>query len=108
MKQVTDSVFYVGVNDHTIDLFEGMYEVPNGVAYNSYVVMDRELSVFDTVDAAYTEEWLANVAAVLGERRPDYLIVQHMEPDHSASIEAFIKVYPEVKVVVNAKTFAIL
>ncbi len=108
MKQVTDSVFYVGVNDHTIDLFEGMYEVPNGVAYNSYVVMDREVSVFDTVDAAYTEEWLANVAEVLGDRQPDYLIVQHMEPDHSASIETFVKKYPKVKVVGNTKTFGMM
>ena len=108
MNKVTDSVYYVGVNDHTIDLFEGMYEVPNGVAYNSYVVMDKEISVFDTVDRAYTKEWLANVAEVLGDRHPDYLIVQHMEPDHSASIEAFVKQYPDVKVVGNAKTFGML
>ena len=108
MKKITDSVYYVGVNDRTIDLFEGMYEVPNGVAYNSYVVMDKEISVFDTVDAAYTEEWLANVAEVLGDRTPDYLIVQHMEPDHSASIEKFVQKYPEAKVVGNAKTFVML
>ncbi|MBR6537341.1 MAG: FprA family A-type flavoprotein [Lachnospiraceae bacterium] len=108
MKKITDSVYYVGVNDHTIDLFEGMYEVPNGVAYNSYVVTDKEISVFDTVDAAYTEEWLANVAEVLGDRQPDYLIVQHMEPDHSASIEKFVQKYPEAKVVGNAKTFVML
>ena len=108
MKQITDSVLYVGVNDRTIDLFEGMYEVPNGVAYNSYVVLDKEISVFDTVDAAYTEEWLSNVAEVLGEKTPDYLIVQHMEPDHSASIEKFVQKYPEAKVVGNAKTFVML
>ena len=108
MKQITDSVFYVGVNDHTIDLFEGMYEVPNGVAYNSYVVLDEKISVFDTVDAAYTEEWMANVATVLGDKCPDYLIVQHMEPDHSASIETFVQKYPEAKVVGNAKTFVML
>lgn len=108
MKQVTDSVFYVGVNDHSIDLFEGMYEVPNGVAYNSYVVMDKEISVFDSVDIAYSEEWLAHVAEVLGDRQPDYLIVQHMEPDHSASIEKFIKAYPDAKVVGNTKTFVML
>lgn len=108
MKKVTDSVFYVGVNDHTIDLFEGMYVVPNGVAYNSYVVLDKEISVFDTVDAAYSEEWLANVAEVLGEKSPTYLIVQHMEPDHSATIEKFVQKYPEVKVVGNAKTFVML
>ena len=97
MNKITDSVYYVGVNDHTIDLFEGMYVVPNGVAYNSYVVFDREISVFDTVDAAYTEEWLTNVAEVLEGRQPDYLIVQHMEPDHSASIEKFVQKYPEEK-----------
>jgi len=108
MNKVTDSVYYVGVNDHTIDLFEGMYDVPNGVAYNSYVVTDKEISVFDTVDAAYTEEWLGNVAEVLGDRQPAYLIVQHMEPDHSASIEKFVEKYPEVKVVGNAKTFVML
>ena len=108
MNKITDSVFYVGVNDRTIDLFEGMYEVPNGVAYNSYVVLDKEISVFDTVDAAYTEEWLANVAEVLGDKSPAYLIVQHMEPDHSASIEKFVQRYPEVKVVGNAKTFVML
>ena len=108
MKNVTDTVFYVGVNDHTIDLFEGMYEVPNGVAYNSYVVIDREISVFDTVDAAYTEAWLSNVAEVLGDKTPAYLIVQHMEPDHSASIEKFVQKYPETKVVGNAKTFVML
>lgn len=108
MNMITDSVFYVGVNDHTIDLFEGMYDVPGGVAYNSYVVIDKEISVFDTVDAAYTEEWLANVAGVLGDRQPDYLIVQHMEPDHSASIEKFVQKYPDVKVVGNAKTFVMM
>ena len=108
MNKITDSVFYVGVNDHTIDLFEGMYDVPGGVAYNSYVVIDKEISVFDTVDAAYTEEWLANVAGVLGDRQPDYLIVQHMEPDHSASIEKFVQKYPDVKVVGNAKTFVMM
>ena len=108
MNKITDSVFYVGVNDHTIDLFEGMYDVPNGVAYNSYVVMDEKISVFDTVDKAYTEEWLANVENVLGEKEPDYLIVQHMEPDHSASIEKFVQKYPGVCVVGNAKTFGML
>lgn len=108
MKQVTESVFYVGVNDHSIDLFEGMYAVPNGMAYNSYIVTDREISVFDTVDGAYTKEWLSNVAEVLGDRLPDYLIVQHMEPDHSASIAAFLRKYPNVTVVGNAKTFVML
>ena len=108
MKNVTDSVYYVGVNDRSIDLFEGMYVVPNGIAYNSYIVMDREISIFDTVDAAYTEEWLANVAEVLGDRQPDYLIVQHMEPDHSASIAKFVQKYPNVMVVGNTKTFVMM
>ena len=108
MKNITDSVYYVGVNDHVIDLFEGMYIVPNGMAYNSYVVMDKEVSVFDSVDAAFSEEWLANIEQVLGDRQPDYLVVQHMEPDHSACIEKFVKKYGNVKIVANAKTFAML
>lgn len=108
MNQITDSVYYVGVNDHTIDLFEGLYDVPNGMAYNSYVVKDKECVVFDTVDGAYTEEWLANVAKVLDGKAPDYLIVQHMEPDHSAGIAKFAKTYPEATIVGNAKTFAMM
>lgn len=108
MKQITDSVYYVGVNDHTIDLFEGLYDVPKGMAYNSYVVMDCECTVFDTVDAAYTDEWLSNVAEVLGGKTPEYLIVQHMEPDHSASIAKFAKQYPKATIVGNAKTFGML
>ncbi|MGN1083358.1 MAG: FprA family A-type flavoprotein [Lachnospiraceae bacterium] len=108
VTRVTDSVFYVGVNDHKIDLFEGMYDVPNGMAYNSYVVMDEKISVFDSVDGAFGEEWLENIAGVLSGREPDYLIVQHMEPDHSANIERFIKTYPNARIVGNAKTFAML
>ena len=88
-SKVTEDIYYVGVNDHDIDLFEGQYDVPNGMAYNSYVVMDEKVTVFDTVDAHFKDEWLGNLAEVLGDRTPDYLIVQHMEPDHSANIAAF-------------------
>ena len=105
---ITNDIRYVGVNDHTIDLFEGQYSVPNGMAYNSYVILDEKVAVMDTVDVHFTEEWLSNIAAVLEGRRPDYLIVQHMEPDHSASIAEFLKVYPETTVVGNARTFPML
>lgn len=105
---VTKDIFYVGVNDHKIDLFEGQYDVPNGMAYNSYVVMDEKITVFDTVDAGFTHEWLDNIAEVLGGRKPDYLVVQHMEPDHSANIANFLKAYPEAKIVGNAKTFRMM
>ena len=104
-SKVTEDIYYVGVNDHQIDLFEGQYVVPNGMAYNSYVVMDEKITVFDTVDAHFTDEWLANLDEVLGERVPDYLIVQHMEPDHSANIANFAAKYPEAKIVANAMTF---
>ena len=104
-SKVTEDIYYVGVNDHQIDLFEGQYVVPNGMAYNSYVVMDEKVVVFDTVDAHFKDEWLANVAEVLDGRKPDYLIIQHMEPDHSANIAAFAEVYPEVKIVANAMAF---
>ena len=104
-SKVTEDIYYVGVNDHQIDLFEGQYVVPNGMAYNSYVVMDEKIAVFDTVDAHFTDEWLANIAEVLGDRTPDYLIVQHMEPDHSANIANFAAKYPEAKIVANAMTF---
>ncbi len=104
-SKVTEDIYYVGVNDHQIDLFEGQYVVPNGMAYNSYVVMDEKVVVFDTVDAHFKDEWLANVAEVLDGRKPDYLIIQHMEPDHSANIAAFAEAYPEVKIVANAMAF---
>lgn len=104
-SKVTEDIYYVGVNDHDIDLFEGQYDVPNGMAYNSYVVMDEKVTVFDTVDAHFKDEWLGNLAEVLGDRTPDYLIVQHMEPDHSANIAAFAEQYPETKIVANAMTF---
>ncbi len=105
MKKVTNDIFYVGVNDHQIDLFEGQYDVPNGMAYNSYVVMDDQITVFDTVDQHFGQEWLTNIKEVLGDRQPDYLIVQHMEPDHSANIDLFAETYPDAKIVGNAKTF---
>ena len=108
MNNVTNDIFYVGVNDHQIDLFEGQYDVPNGMAYNSYVIMDEKIAVFDTVDGNFTDEWLKNIAEVLGDKKPDFLIVQHMEPDHSANILNFIKAYPEAKIVGNAKTFTMM
>lgn len=105
MKNVTNDIFYVGVNDHKIDLFEGQYVVPNGMAYNSYVIMDEKIAVMDTVDAAFSNEWLSNLKEVLKDRKPDYLIVQHMEPDHSSNIVKFMFEYPNAKIVGNAKTF---
>ncbi|MBQ3708309.1 MAG: flavin reductase [Clostridia bacterium] len=108
MKKLTDTVFYAGVNDRKIDLFEGQYIVPDGMCYNSYVVMGEKIAVFDTVDARFGHEWLDNLAEILGERKPDYLIVQHMEPDHSANIANFVKTYPSAAVVGNAKTFAMM
>jgi len=108
LKKVTNTVYYVGANDHEVDLFEGQYVVPNGMAYNSYVILDEKVAVMDTIDASKTAEWLANIAEVLGSRLPDYLVVQHMEPDHAASIEAFVNTYPEVCVVGNVKTFKMI
>lgn len=108
MKKVTETIFYVGVNDHITDLFEGQYVVPNGMAYNSYVIMDEKIAVMDTVDIRFSEEWLANVRSVLQDRIPDYLIIQHMEPDHSASLLEFLKVYPHTTVVGNTKTFKMI
>ena len=106
--EITRDIKYVGVNDRKVDLFEGQYRVPNGMCYNSYVIMDEKVAVFDTVDASFTHEWLDNLASVLGSRKPDYLIVQHMEPDHSANIANFLKNYPDATVVANAKTFAMI
>ena len=108
MVKITDDILYVGVNDHEIDLFEGMYDVPNGVAYNSYVILDDKTAVMDSVDANFTHEWLDNVKKALGKRKPDYLIVQHMEPDHSANILNFMKVYEDAKIVSSAKAFAMM
>lgn len=106
--RITDDILYVGVNDHNIDLFEGHYIVPNGMAYNSYVINDEKIAVMDTVDAAFGDEWLKNIADVLNGATPDYLIVQHMEPDHSANIQKFLEVYPNTRVVGNAKTFTMI
>ena len=106
--QITNDIIYVGVNDHDVDLFEGQYIVPNGMAYNSYVIKDEKTAVVDTVDAKFTHEWLDNVGQALNGTKPDYLIVQHMEPDHSANIENFMKVYPDTKIVANVKTFTMM
>ena len=102
---ITDSIAYIGVNDHEIDLFEGQYEVPNGMAYNSYVIVDEKVAVMDSVDANFGSEWLGNLAAVLDGKAPDYLIVQHMEPDHSANITRFMDSFPDAQVVATAKAF---
>lgn len=103
--KVTDTIKYVGVNDHQVDLFEGQYKVPNGMSYNSYVILDEKIAVMDTVDANFTHQWLDNIQQVLENRKPDYLIVQHMEPDHAANIANFLKVYPDTTVVATAKAF---
>lgn len=105
---ITKDIKYVGVNDHEIDLFEGQYEVPNGMAYNSYVIMDEKIAVMDTVDVRFGAEWLQNIETALEGRTPDYLVVQHMEPDHSGSIVSFLERYPEATVIGNAKTFTML
>ena len=105
---ITNSIRYVGVNDREIDLFEGQYTVPEGMAYNSYVILDERIAVMDSVDARFGDMWLRNIQSVLGERAPDYLIVQHMEPDHSANIEAFAKKYPRALIVSSAKAFAMM
>ncbi len=106
--KITNDIIYVGVNDRKIDLFEGQYKVPNGVSYNSYVILDDMIAVVDTVDAAFTHEWLDNLQAALSGRSPDYLIVQHMEPDHSANIEKFLNLYPNTTVVANSKTISMI
>lgn len=106
--KITDTIKYVGVNDHQVDLFEGQYAVPNGMAYNSYVILDEKVAVMDTVDANFKHEWLDNLEQVLNGRKPDYLIVQHMEPDHAANVANFLEVYPGTTVVANAKTFVMI
>ena len=105
---ITDDIFYIGVNDHEIDLFEGQYIVPNGMAYNSYVIVDEKIAVMDSVEAKFGEEWLSKLADVVDDRSPDYLIVQHMEPDHSANITQFMSAYPQATVVASAKAFEML
>ena len=108
LNHVTDTVLYIGVNDHAVDLFEGQYVVPNGMAYNSYVVKDQKIAVFDTVDARFKHEWLDNLENARADRKPDYLIVQHMEPDHSANIMTFANQYPEAKIVASSKAFTMM
>nr|MBQ8245057.1 FprA family A-type flavoprotein [Oscillospiraceae bacterium] len=105
---VTNDIKYIGVNDHEVDLFEGQYVVPNGMAYNSYAILDEKIAIMDTVDKNFTEEWMGNVAAALEGRKPDFLVVQHMEPDHSANIANFLAAYPEAVVVSSAKAFAMM
>lgn len=105
---VTADIKYIGVNDHVLDLFEGMYPVPNGMAYNSYVIFDEKIAVMDTVDAGFTEQWFSNMQEVLENRNPDYLIVQHMEPDHSANILNFLQKYPEAVIVSSGKAFEMM
>ena len=105
---ITNDIKYIGVNDHQVDLFEGQYVVPNGMAYNSYAIMDEKIAIMDTVDQNFTDEWLQNIRNTLGERKPDYLVVQHMEPDHSANIANFLREYPEAVVVSSAKAFAMM
>ncbi len=105
---ITKDIKYIGVNDHAVDLFEGQYVVPNGMAYNSYAILDEKIAIMDTVDKNFTDEWLGNVAAALEGRKPDYLVVQHMEPDHSANIANFLNAYPEAVVVSSAKAFVMM
>ena len=105
---ITNDIKYIGVNDHKVDLFEGQYKVPNGISYNSYAILDDKIAIMDTVDAAFTHEWLDNIQNTLSNRTPDYLVVQHMEPDHSANIVSFIKAYPDAKIVSSAKAFAMM
>lgn len=106
--EITNSIKYIGVNDRIIDLFEGQYPVPDGISYNSYVILDEKVAVLDTIDVKFTSEWLGSLTDVLDGRKPDYLVVHHMEPDHSASIFEFVKTYPEAKIVASAKAFAMM
>ncbi len=106
--KITEDIQYVGVNDHQVDLFEGQYPVPNGMAYNSYVVLDEKITVFDTVDQHFGAEWLGNIRAILGDQKPAYLVVQHMEPDHSANVAAFMAAYPDAQVVSSAPAFTMM
>ena len=106
--EISKDIKYIGVDDHEVDLFEGMYDVPNGMAYNSYVILDEKIAVMDTVEAHFGEQWLGNLEKELGGRKPDYLVVQHMEPDHSANIAVFAERYPEAKIVASAKAFVMM
>ena len=106
--KITEDILYTGVNDHQIDLFEGQYIVPNGMAYNSYVILDERTAVMDTVDQAFGQQWLANVEEALQGRLPEYLVIQHMEPDHSSNIPAFLEKYPETQVVATPQAFKMM
>ncbi len=108
MNKIKENVYYIGVNDHLLDLFEGQYIVPNGMAYNSYIIADEKIAILDTVDVNFGDKWLENIKEVLGDKSPDYLIIQHMEPDHSACIGDFTANYPDTTIVGNAKTFDML
>lgn len=108
MNNVTEQVYYVGVNDKTLDLFEGQYEIPNGVSYNSYVIMDEKIAIMDMVDRRASKEWFENLSEVLGDRKPDYLIISHLEPDHSANLSEVIELYPDIQIVSNEKLFGML
>ena len=108
MNNVTQDIYYVGTDDADLDLFESQYMLENGVAYNSYIIKDEKIAVMDSVDARKTEEWLSNITAVLGSDVPDYLVVSHLEPDHSGSISAFMERYPDVKIVLSVKAAAML
>ncbi len=105
---ITNDIKYIGVNDHKIDLFEGQYLVPNGMAYNSYIILDDKIAIMDTVDIKFTNEWLQNISDILGDAHPDFLIIHHMEPDHSANISQFISKYPDAKIVSSAKAFTMI
>ncbi|MCQ2815512.1 MAG: FprA family A-type flavoprotein [Bacilli bacterium] len=107
-NKINDCLYYIGVNDHDIDLFEGQYDVPNGMAYNSYIFLDEKIAIFDTVDKRFFDEWISNVKELVKDRKPDYLIVQHMEPDHSANIMKFLEIFPDTIVVGNMMTFQIM
>ena len=106
--KITNDIIYIGVNDREIDLFEGQYAVPNGMSYNSYAIIDEKIAIMDSVDARFGDEWLGNIRAALGDRTPDYLVVQHMEPDHSANVKRFADEFPEAKIVASAKAFAMM
>ena len=105
---ITNDIRYIGVNDHQVDLFEGQYIVPNGMSYNSYAILDEKVAIMDTVDQNFGAPWLKNIETALQGRKPDYLVVQHMEPDHSANIDVFLKAYPEATVVSSAKAFVMM
>ena len=105
---VTNDIRYIGVNDHQVDLFEGQYVVPNGMSYNSYAILDEKIAIMDTVDQNFGDEWLANIREILGDKQPDYLVVHHMEPDHSANIDLFLNTYPEAIVVSSMKAFVMM